>query len=159
MNSNVSQPATNQASDQAPHAEYLKSLSLKDALWWFIENVNDEDPHRNDYFFALRERVKTEEPPRPQVGLRIEGGIIQSAFSDVPVDLSEIDYDCEGSNEDELFPMPQDDDNTTTFTLCHLREYSTAVMPVEIKRIVEAIEAHEANLEAESNEAASGVKP
>jgi hypothetical protein len=27
-------------------------------LWWFIENVTDTAPDRNDRFFALRERVR-----------------------------------------------------------------------------------------------------
>ena len=27
-------------------------------LWWFIENVNDDDPDHNDKFFALRRRVR-----------------------------------------------------------------------------------------------------
>ena len=28
-------------------------------LWWFIENVNGDDPNRSEKFFALRERVRT----------------------------------------------------------------------------------------------------
>lgn len=28
------------------------------ALWWFIENVPEDAPDRNDRFFALRERVR-----------------------------------------------------------------------------------------------------
>jgi hypothetical protein len=27
-------------------------------LWWFIENVTDNDPTRTERFFALRERVR-----------------------------------------------------------------------------------------------------
>ena len=27
-------------------------------LWWFIENVTDETPDKNERFFALRERVR-----------------------------------------------------------------------------------------------------
>ncbi len=27
-------------------------------LWWFIENVNEDDPKRSESFFALRERVR-----------------------------------------------------------------------------------------------------
>ncbi len=27
-------------------------------LWYFIENVTDEDPERSDKFFSLRERVR-----------------------------------------------------------------------------------------------------
>lgn len=39
---------------------YLCSLELADALWWFIENVNDETPGRTEIYFALRERVREE---------------------------------------------------------------------------------------------------
>jgi hypothetical protein len=28
------------------------------ACWWFIENVNADDPHHNDIFFELREIVR-----------------------------------------------------------------------------------------------------
>lgn len=39
---------------------YLKTQPLTAALFWFIENVNDETPNRNDMFFHLRERVRDE---------------------------------------------------------------------------------------------------
>jgi hypothetical protein len=39
---------------------YLSSITLPAALWWFIENVNDEDRYRTEIFFFLRERVRTE---------------------------------------------------------------------------------------------------
>ena len=29
-------------------------------LWWFIENVNEDDSNRSENFFALRERVRTQ---------------------------------------------------------------------------------------------------
>ena len=32
---------------------------LASDLWWFIENVNEDDPNRSEGFFALRERVPT----------------------------------------------------------------------------------------------------
>jgi hypothetical protein len=37
---------------------YLSRLSLIGALWWFIENVNEDDPIRDEVFFYLRERVR-----------------------------------------------------------------------------------------------------
>lgn len=40
------------------YREYVKSLSLVEALWWFIENVNDDTPHRTEIFFSLRERCR-----------------------------------------------------------------------------------------------------
>lgn len=42
------------------YSAYLETLPLVDALFWFIENVNDEDPFRSEYFFRLRERVRDE---------------------------------------------------------------------------------------------------
>jgi hypothetical protein len=38
--------------------EYLDTLDLPTALWWFIENVTDETPGRSEIFFHLRERVR-----------------------------------------------------------------------------------------------------
>lgn len=43
-----------------PYADHLQSLPLEHALWWFIENVTADDPHRTDYFFLLRERFRNE---------------------------------------------------------------------------------------------------
>lgn len=37
---------------------YLDRLPGVLAVWWFIENVNDEHPHRQEIFFYLRERVR-----------------------------------------------------------------------------------------------------
>ncbi len=37
---------------------YLDMISLTEALWWFIENVTDKTPSRNEVFFYLRERVR-----------------------------------------------------------------------------------------------------
>lgn len=42
------------------YTSYLSELPLTEALWWFIENVSDDDPLRADYFFSLRERVREE---------------------------------------------------------------------------------------------------
>ena len=47
------------------YREYVKSLSLVEALWWFIENVNDVAPHQTDMFFDLRERYRGESQPTP----------------------------------------------------------------------------------------------
>jgi hypothetical protein len=37
---------------------WLSGLSLTDALWWFIENVNVDTEGRSEVFFYLRERVR-----------------------------------------------------------------------------------------------------
>lgn len=42
--------------------DYLNGLPLALALWWFIENSNEDDPHRSELFFYLRERVRTHDP-------------------------------------------------------------------------------------------------
>lgn len=39
-----------------PYTETPEQL-VRD-LWWFIENVTDDTPDRNDRFFALRGRVR-----------------------------------------------------------------------------------------------------
>jgi hypothetical protein len=41
---------------------HLEGLPLVAALWWFIENSNEDDPHRNELFFYLRERVRNLDP-------------------------------------------------------------------------------------------------
>ena len=43
--------------DNAQNLENEPLETLK-ACWDFIESVTDEDPERNDKFFALRERVR-----------------------------------------------------------------------------------------------------
>lgn len=40
--------------------DYLKSQPLTAALFWFIENVDDDTPDRNAMFFHLRERMREE---------------------------------------------------------------------------------------------------
>ncbi len=40
---------------------YLATLPLTDALFWFIENVDDDMPGRSKVFFHLRGRVRVEE--------------------------------------------------------------------------------------------------
>jgi hypothetical protein len=42
------------------HIAYLSGLPLVEALWWFIENIPDDHPRRNDVFFYLRERYRNE---------------------------------------------------------------------------------------------------
>lgn len=37
--------------------DMLEAMPIVSALWWFIENTNEEDPNRTDTFFYLRKRV------------------------------------------------------------------------------------------------------
>lgn len=47
--------------------KYLAGLPLVEALWWFIENIDDNDrSNRNTYFFDLRERYRNENQPAPK---------------------------------------------------------------------------------------------
>lgn len=48
------------AEETANQSKYLSKLPLIDALWWFIENSDDESPHKTTYYFLLRERMRTE---------------------------------------------------------------------------------------------------
>lgn len=36
--------------------DHLNGLPVVYALWWFIENMNEESAHRSETFFYLRER-------------------------------------------------------------------------------------------------------
>lgn len=94
-----------------------ESLGLVKACWDFIENVTDEDPERNDRFFALRERVRNilwdgrHEPPN--IAVILEGGLVQCIVCDHPGNLPSmnvmvLDFDTEGVEEDELLRVPQD---------------------------------------------------
>lgn len=56
----------NQAQVQST-MDHLNGLPLTDALWWFIENVNEDDPHHSEVFFYLRERYRAPDPkPRTE---------------------------------------------------------------------------------------------
>jgi hypothetical protein len=39
---------------------YLDTLPLAKALWWFIENVGQDDRKYTELFFYFRERVRAE---------------------------------------------------------------------------------------------------
>lgn len=49
---------------------YLKALPLTEALFWFIENVGDVSPDRNEMFFHLRERVREQREESDPAGVR-----------------------------------------------------------------------------------------
>lgn len=38
--------------------QQLEGMDLIDALWWFIENVDNDNPNRSEMFFHLRERMR-----------------------------------------------------------------------------------------------------
>jgi hypothetical protein len=39
------------------YKRHLDDQPLVRALWWFIENINHDDPDRTELFFYLRARV------------------------------------------------------------------------------------------------------
>lgn len=47
--------------DKPTTQDYLDSLALVDALWWFIENVPPDAKDSSELFFYLRERVRKEQ--------------------------------------------------------------------------------------------------
>lgn len=175
--------------------DYLKELPLQDAMWWFIENVGEDAADRQELFFALRERVRTQpavqptaptanaspvdalrglmeqlegvgiytkgedagqwsgteglsfaeaeaalakaSTPTPEVGIRLEGGAIQSIWADQPLNVLVVDYDTEDGSvgEEDLYDLPQDDGRTSE---CIIHEYAADVMPEENTRIRKA---------------------
>ena len=42
------------------YKEYVSNMALTKALFWFIENINEDDPDRTAWFFYLRERYQKE---------------------------------------------------------------------------------------------------
>jgi len=45
--------------------DYLDTLPLADALWWFIENVYADQAGRTSLFFYLRERMRQQQQTQP----------------------------------------------------------------------------------------------
>jgi hypothetical protein len=44
---------------------YTDTLLLEYALWWYIENTNEDTVGRTDLFFHLRQRMRNEAPIKP----------------------------------------------------------------------------------------------
>lgn len=72
-----------------------------------------------------------------EVGIRIEGGVVQSVWSDRPLNVTVIDYDTDDVPAEELTDLPQDDAGSTAE--CLVRQFSADVMPLECSRINNAI--------------------
>ncbi|MCC8397293.1 hypothetical protein LJ656_32480 [Paraburkholderia sp. MMS20-SJTR3] len=49
---------------------YLEREPLEYALWWFIENMNEESEGRTEVFFFLRGRMRAEAPLNPRARSR-----------------------------------------------------------------------------------------
>lgn len=72
----------------------------------------------------------------PRVGIRMEGGIVQSVFADRAVQVDVIDYDTEGSDPERLFLLDQDDGSEEA---CFINRYDAAVLPDEFTAIDQAL--------------------
>lgn len=44
--------------------DHLNILPLPHALWWFIENVGEDHPHRTELFFHMRDRMRNYSPEK-----------------------------------------------------------------------------------------------
>jgi hypothetical protein len=117
-------PEVRKCLDDNQHQEN-ESIGLLKACWDFIENVTDEDPERNDKFFALRARVRNilweRQHKTPTFAVILEGGLVQCIVSDRPNDIQPmnvmvLDYDTEGADEEELLQVPQKDGSVSTAT-------------------------------------------
>jgi hypothetical protein len=77
----------------------------------------------------------------PRLFINIEGGIVQSVVSDVPMEIVKIDYDAEGSGPDEgVVEFDQGDGHTAP---AFVTIGSTYVDPKEVNRVFEAAKAVE----------------
>lgn len=50
--------------------------------------------------------------PMPRVVVALEGGLVQGASSDLPVDMVVVDYDTEGGDDEDIVDLPQNDGST-----------------------------------------------
>ena len=88
-------------------------------LWWFIENVTDETPDKDERFFALRERVRemqtapTEDKEQAAIDAAAEA---QSAYWDAMSDLEAVlgcavdsTQDLAGMDADTLRELAEED--------------------------------------------------
>lgn len=100
-----------------------RALGVLEAAWDFIENVPEDDPQRNDKFFALREKVRNviweKEIADPILAVTMEGGVVQAVVADhpeclPPINIVVIDYDTTGMQESEMIRVPQDDGSIST---------------------------------------------
>lgn len=115
------------------------------AAW---RELNPDDADELDALLAEYEAAQAGKAPR--LCIRLEGGVVQSVFADAPVDVLVIDYDTEGSDGEDLFPMPQEDGSIEP---CFLNESGADVLPKEVERIYKAIADHEAAEDAAMEEA------
>lgn len=96
--------------------------------------------------YAATQGFANSVPAAGHIGIRMEGGVIQSVWTDRPMDVVVIDYDTDGCAPEDIFNMPQDDGRTSE---CIVQEYAAAVMPEECQRIIAALDERDAKAEDE----------
>ena len=100
-----------------------RAVGVLEAAWYFIENVSEDDPERNEKFFALREKVRNiiweRQIEYTILAVTIERGAVQAVVTDhpeflPPMNLVVIDYDSRGKQESEKVEVPQEDGTIST---------------------------------------------
>jgi hypothetical protein len=124
-----------------------RALGVLEAAWDFIENVQEDDPQRNDKFFALREKVRNviweREIADPTMAVIIEGGVVQAVVSDYPeflppMNVIVIDYDTTGMQESEMIRVPQEDGSVSTADVtAHVVNQAT----INLKNVLKQLDA------------------
>lgn len=93
------------------------SSKLRDLLSRIVETAESDltqSPATWGGLMIEARQLLDSEPARPAVVLHMEGGIIQSATTESPVDLFVIDYDGDNSGDDQVIPVDQGDGDTAT---------------------------------------------
>lgn len=85
---------------------------------------------------ALAEHLNTAAVVR--VGIRVEGGIVQSVFADAPVDALIVDYDTDSSDDESIYAVPQGDGTTSR---AWIYQDAAPAMPEELDRLYALIDA------------------
>lgn len=98
-------------------------------------------------------------PVLPRIGIRMEGGVIQSVFSDAAAMIYVIDYDVEDAAppqgfEDEDHAVCQLEQDGGGEEECVLRRYETEVTPAWFGRMDTALATRARELDAELEESA-----
>ena len=76
-------------------------------LWWFIENVTDDDPTRQDQFFALRERVRSRDSELSAEDEPFTKRELQVIFAAMQWNPDVAAIDCDNDEFDEILRKVQ----------------------------------------------------
>lgn len=69
--------------------------------------VKDGDDTVADFYGPDAEMNAKRYIERPRIFVKISGGRVQGAVSDVPIDVEVLDYDTDGVEDDELYAVPE----------------------------------------------------